>query len=87
MVKRFMCMILAFSLMIWLFPLTVAAEESGGEVSLLEESSTVYKKGDIVTYGSYPQTLINDETMVQKLNTCKGEWVSCKFPDGVGETC
>ncbi len=87
MAKRFMCMVLAFSLTIWLIPFTVAAEESGGEVSLLEESSTVYKKGDIVTYGSYPQTLINDETMVQKLNACEGEWVSCKFPDGVGETC
>ena len=42
----------------------------------LTVSATTYKQGDILTYGSYPQTRVTDSALLAKLNAQSGSWVS-----------
>lgn len=42
----------------------------------LTASATTYQKGDILTYGSYPQTKVTDSALIAKLDAQGGGWVS-----------
>lgn len=45
---------------------------------------TEYKTGDIITFGSYPQSEVTDEELIAALNLCEGEWVSYNYYSGTG---
>lgn len=45
---------------------------------------TEYKTGDIITFGSYPQSEVTDEELIAALNSCEGEWVSYNYYLGTG---
>ena len=40
-------------------------------------SAAKYKKGDIIAFGGYPQTKVEDEELIEELNALPAEWVRC----------
>ena len=52
------------------------------------EEPTAYKYGDIIQFGSYPQTEVTDENLISELNSLApvwDEWISYGYSDGSGE--
>lgn len=43
-----------------------------------------YKVGDIVQFGSYPQSKVTDSTTISALNSAGGEWISYNYYSGTG---
>lgn len=43
------------------------------------------KVGDIIEFGSYPQSLVTDETVISALEAADGEWLSYRYYSGTGE--
>ena len=48
------------------------------------ENGTSYQVGDIIEYGTYPQTLVTDEALIAKLDALDKRWVSYKYYVGTG---
>ena len=43
-----------------------------------------YKVGDIIEFGSYPQSEVTDATLLEELNALELEWISYGYYDGEG---
>ena len=41
-----------------------------------------YKTGDIIEFGSYPQSEVKDETLISALNSQNGTWISYNYYSG-----
>lgn len=50
-------------------------------------SLSSYKVGDIIQYGSYPQTKVTDSELISKLKAADGTWCSYGYMSGAGEDC
>ena len=48
------------------------------------EAATTYKVGDIVEFGSYPQSEVTDSSLVSALNKVVKNWVSYGYYSGKG---
>ncbi len=48
------------------------------------EEKKEYKVGDIISYGTYPQTQVTDESLIAELNAQKKEWKSYGYYSGTG---
>ena len=59
--KKFLSVILISLLMLSIVPFAYAEE-------------TTYKVGDIIQFGSYPQSEVKDEALIAKLNSLAPEW-------------
>ncbi|MCD7828230.1 MAG: leucine-rich repeat domain-containing protein [Clostridiales bacterium] len=55
--------------------LTAASENSDGD----------YQVGDIVQFGSYPQSLVTDEDTISSLNGIDADWVGYGYYSGTGD--
>ncbi len=51
---------------------------------VLTVNATEYKVGDIVEFGSYPQTEIKDEATLKELNSISKTWISYEYYTGMG---
>ncbi len=54
--------------------------------SVLTVNATEYKVGDLVEFGSYPQTEVKDEATLNALNSKSLNWISYGYYSGNGET-
>ncbi len=50
-----------------------------------ETEGSCYKTGDIIEFGTYPQSIVSDETLVAQLNGQQLSWVSFGYYSGNGE--
>ena len=48
----------------------------------IDTQAAVYAKGDIIEYGSYPQTRVKDKALISKLNGLSKKWISYKNYSG-----
>ena len=48
------------------------------------EEGTSYQVGDIIEYGTYPQSRVTDEALIAKLDALDKRWVSYKYYVGTG---
>ena len=71
--KKFTAIILCFVMMLTLIPVTSFAYDG-----------TQYKTGDIITFGSYPQDLVEDDTVKAALDGLDKTWVSYNYYTGTG---
>ena len=60
--KKFLATILSVILLLTIIPMAYA------------EENTNYKVGDIVQFGSYPQSEVKDEALIAELNALAPEW-------------
>ena len=74
--KRILSIILTMSLLMCIAPISVSAAED------------TYKRGDIITFGSYPQSEVTDADEIAKLETDSESylWVSYKYYSGTGNS-
>ena len=71
--KKFTAIILCLVMMLTLIPVTSFAYDG-----------TQYKTGDIITFGSYPQDLVEDDTVKAALDGSDKTWVSYNYYTGTG---
>lgn len=64
--KKILCVFISIVMMLAIAPFTVFASDSG------------YKQGDIIEFGSYPQSQVTDESVINELNGLELEWKSIK---------
>lgn len=60
--------------------LNILPQAQAAETESLDISQK--KKGDIILYGSYPQSEVKDETIIKALNNAKSEWKSYGYFPG-----
>lgn len=60
--KKFLAIILSVILFLTILPMAYA------------EDNNTYKVGDIIQFGSYPQSEVKDETLIAELNALAPEW-------------
>jgi len=65
-IKKIIALLSAF-ILIFLSVIPVFAEEK------------TYKQGDIIEFGSYPQSLVSDKTLINKLNKSTKKWSSYEY--------
>lgn len=53
-------------------------------ISISAEEGTTYNVGDIIEYGNYPQSLVEDEELIAQLNATESEWISYGYFTGSG---
>jgi len=51
---------------------------------VIDAQAVTYSKGDILEYGSYPQTRVKDKSLISKLNGLSKKWISYKNYSGTG---
>ncbi len=71
--KKLTAIILCLVMMLTLIPITSLAYDG-----------TQYKVGDIITFGSYPQDLVEDDTLKTALDDIEKNWVSYEYYSGTG---
>ena len=47
-------------------------------------SSTKYNVGDTIDYGTYPQTEVKDQSLIDTLNSIESQWISYSYYSGTG---
>lgn len=73
--KKFLATILSVILLLTIIPMAYARSEIG------------YKRGDIVQFGTYPQSEVKDEALIAELNALApewDEWISYGYYSGAG---
>ena len=50
-----------------------------------EAAGKTYKVGDIVEFGSYPQSRVTNSSLVSSLNSVSKKWVSYGYYSGTGD--
>jgi hypothetical protein len=86
-VKRIFCAMLAAIMLISIAPLTGMADWLGGVIAdAANKQITEYSVGDIVDFGSYPQSKVTDSSLVSALNAQGGTWQSYGYMSGSGTT-
>ena len=74
--KKLLSILLAVLMVVSVVPMSASAEES-----------ITYSVGDIVEFGSYPQSKVTDETLIAELNALAPEWedwTSYEYYSGTG---
>lgn len=67
--------------------IAVGSVAAGGDVISIKtnaEETTDYKVGDIVEFGTYPQSLVADSSLISAIDSLDGEWVSYNYYSGTG---
>lgn len=74
--KRILCVILTLCLFLSIAPVTMAADTADDG----------YQKGDIIEFGSYPQSKVTDDSIISALNNILTDdmWVSYGYYIGTG---
>ena len=74
--KRILSIILAVCMLLSIAPVTMAADTADGG----------YQKGDIIEFGSYPQSKVTDDSIISALNNILTDdmWVSYGYYIGTG---
>ena len=76
--KRTLAVLMTLVMLIGIAPVA-------GLTNLLEASAAAtYKTGDIIEFGSYPQSKVTDSTLKQQLDKIGKEWVSFNYYSGSG---
>ena len=73
--KRIFSAILSAIMLILALPLT----------SFAVSSATYIEEGDIVEFGTYPQSTIDDSALIKQLDSVNKDWVSYGYYSGTGE--
>lgn len=74
--KKFLSILLAVLMVVSVVPMSASAEES-----------ITYSVGDIIEFGSYPQSRMTDATLIAELNALVpewDEWISYEYYSGTG---
>ena len=61
-----------------------AYDPAGSAVTVVTNSSA-YKTGDLVEFGSYPQTRVTDDATIDALNAAADDWKSYGYCSGTGD--
>ena len=69
--KKFLAVLLCITIMISVFPTALSAFALDGEQK--------YKTGDIIEFGSYPQSKVTDESLISQLDGINKEWISYDY--------
>ena len=85
--KSLLALTLAFIMLLGAAPLSALA---GVDFASLfspkaEATGKTYKVGDIIPFGSYPQSKVTDSSLVSSLNSVSKNWVSYNYYDGDGD--
>ena len=66
--------------------LGVVAVGGGGFAGLFPkaEATSTFKKSDVVYFGSYPQSNVKDEALIEQLNSQSAQWHSYEYVSGTG---
>ena len=80
-IVKSLSVILSVMIMITALPLV------GIDFSLQADAKTIsqYKVGDIIEFGSYPQSKVTDSTLISSLNSLSKTWVSYGYYTGTGD--
>ena len=62
--KKILCIVISIIMMLSIAPLSVFADDNE------------YKQGDIIEFGSYPQSKVTDENLINELNSLELQWES-----------
>lgn len=75
--KKFLSFLLAVVMLVGIAQIPMFA-------NINAEATTEYKVGDIVEFGSYPQTKVTDARLITELNKLEKTWVSYGYYSGEG---
>ena len=70
------------SLLVLLFVAVIAFS-----IPVFRASATAYSSGDIIEFGSYPQSRVTNETLIRSLNAISKTWKSYNYYTGTGSEC
>ena len=76
--KKILSAVLAVVMVLCAVPITTYATDSDDYCS--------YKVGDIIEFGSYPQSQVTDEETLKALNSLELEWVSYGYYNNYGQS-
>ena len=84
--KSFLALTLAFIMVLGVSPIGVLAgvDWAGLFAPKAEAAGKTYKVGDIVEFGSYPQSKVTDSSLVSALDKVSKTWVSYGYYSGEG---
>ena len=74
-----LCMIMVFG------ALAVGGDGIGELFNGSKAEAAGYSVGDIITFGSYPQSEVKDSSTLEKLNAASKNWVSYRYYSGNGD--
>ena len=80
-IKRLLSAVLIAVMLMGVVPLNVLNLSVKG--SAMDLSS--YNVGDIIEFGSYPQSKVTDSTLISKLNNVPKTWISYGYYSGTGK--
>lgn len=63
---------------------SIVADTESIETEAIETEISVENVGDIIEFGSYPQSEVKDETLIIKLNELSKNWISYGYYFGIG---
>lgn len=78
--KRALSVILCAVMLLGSIPFAEVTGTNYHYVSAATVSS--YSQGDIIEFGSYPQTKVTDESLISALNSAGGKWISYNYYSG-----
>ena len=76
-IKRIFSALLVAVMLVGVAPLT-------GFDFQAEAAETTYKTGDIIEFGSYPQSKVTDSTTISQLDSISKNWISYNYYSGTG---
>lgn len=84
--KSLLALMLAFIMVLGVAPLSALADVNWAGIFApkAEAEGKTYKVGDIVEFGSYPQSKVTDSSLVSALNKASKKWVSYGYYSGDG---
>ncbi len=80
--KRVLSVILCAVILFGSIPFAEVTDTNYHYASAATASS--YSQGDIIEFGSYPQSKVTDESLISVLNSAGGKWISYKYYSGSG---
>ena len=84
-VKQILAILLSVLMLLTVAPLSsLTNADLSGFLELKAEASTSYKVGDLIKFGSYPQSEVKDSVTLDTLNKTKTEWISYGYYSGNG---
>ena len=77
-IKRIFVSLLMVVMLLTAAPLTGFAFQA-------EAAETTYKTGDIIEFGSYPQSKVTDSATISQLDSISKNWISYNYYSGTGD--
>lgn len=77
-IKRIFASLLMVVMLLTAAPLTGFAFQA-------EAAETTYKTGDIIEFGSYPQSKVTDSATISQLDSISKNWISYNYYSGTGD--